>query len=230
MLSSRLISIMLISSFILTNFIPVQVFAQEPMAFGEIKPEGEVFILNSSGKWVELKNVYPLLKRTKLKTKDGTAFITTKEGSKIDILKETEAIITVVDTGYTVDILNCTGNLSFNIIPPVTLAVTTPETTLLYVQKAETPSPANIRGTVLNKDTGTEVKSIFGKIKVAQHSFQEKILDTGESLFVSGECVIAAVVPFPAPICFPACLFITGGAIAAYEGFRGEGVATPSGF
>ena len=65
MLYLRLTPLLLISAFILTNLILApQVSAQEPMAFGEINAAGNVKILSSTGQWVEMKGVYPLLKET----------------------------------------------------------------------------------------------------------------------------------------------------------------------
>lgn len=226
------ISIVLIPVFILTNLIPaISVSTQEPVAFGEMNATGNVKVLSSTGQWIDMKGAYPLLKETKLRIADGTVSITTKRGSKIDLLQGTEVAITVANSTYTVDILNCTGNVSFNMAPPEFITVSTPETTRVIVQKNDVPGLNNVRGVVLNKEKGTEVKSLLGKFYVGHHGFKPRVLNTGESVFVGGECTVLAVAPGEkTAMIITGALFITGGVLFATQDFRKDRVATPSGF
>ncbi|MBM4140576.1 MAG: hypothetical protein FJ242_03650 [Nitrospira sp.] len=239
----RFIALVLIPVFILTNLIPAtSVSAQRLMAFGEMRAEGEVKMLSSTGEWVKLKGVYPLLKETKLRIGEGTVFITTRGGSRIDLLKDTEAIVDVTNSTYAVDILNCTGNVSFNMAITEVLKVTAPETPSVLVQKTDVPSPANIQGTVFNRQNGTEIKSILGKIYVSHHGLKPETLNTGDSLFVRGECIAAGSVATAAgtPIAgagvtgekiatgFTLAVFVTGATLVAFKAFRGDKVASPA--
>ncbi|MDH5203078.1 MAG: hypothetical protein OEW69_07455 [Nitrospirota bacterium] len=221
--------------FCANHTLPSLSFAEDPLAFGEMNAAGDVKMLSSTGQWVDVKGVYPLLKETKLKTGVGTVSVTTKGGSRIDLLKDTEVSVIVVNSTYTFDILNCTGNLSFNMTPPELLTATTPESTLVIVQKTDVSSQTNVRGTVLNKANGTEVRSLLGKFSVSHHGLTPQVLNTGESVFVGGECIVATLAreggttKIRAGI-IPGALFIAGGAVFATEGFRKDRVATPSGF
>lgn len=239
----RYISVILTLSLIFSNLVPAsQVLAEGPMAFGEIKAAGDVMIESSIGRWVKMQEIYPLLKEIKLKTGEGIVFITTKDGSKIDLSRETEAIINVTDSNYTVTLTGCSkGTLSFNMAPPASLTVATTQATLSTVR---VPSQANIQGMVINSDKGTDVRSISGKITVRPLGLQPKVLNTGESLFasLSDECkaILAkasktgiAAIPGSQTGLLQGLIvgtFFVGGATIAYEAFREKGVASPSGF
>ena len=247
MSNCRFISVILILSLLFTNLIPLsQALAESPIAFGEIKPAGDVMTESSTGQWVKMKEVYPLLKDTKLKTGEGIVSIITKDGSKIDLSRETEAIINVTDSNYTVTLVGCSkGTLSFNMTPPASLTVTTTQATLSTVR---VPSQANIQGMVINSDKGTDIRSISGRITVRPLGLQPKVLNTGESLFasLSDECkaIIAKAPATGTAAGVPSIAgdntrllqglivgaFFVGGTIVALEAFREEGVASPSGF
>lgn len=180
----RFISLVLILSLIFSNFIfATQISAQEPVAFGEIKASGVVQIGSSTGQWVEMKDVYPLLKNTKLRIGDGVVFIAMKDGSKINLSKGTEAVIDVMDGNYTINLTK--GTLYFDIPPSATLTVITPHTIVSTGQ-----NPKNNHGTIISIDKGTEVRDISGNVKVRFCGLQPRALVEGESLFVStkGEC------------------------------------------
>lgn len=180
----RFISLILIPSLIFTNFIfTTHVLAQEPIAFGEIKASGVVQIESSTGQWVKMQDVYPLLKNTKLRTGEGVVFITMKDGSRIDLSKGTEAVIDVLDGSYTINLAK--GTLYFDMPPSATLTVITPHTTVSTGQ-----NPKNNQGIIVSSDKGTEVRNIAGNTKISFCGLQPRALAGGESLFVStkGEC------------------------------------------
>jgi hypothetical protein len=180
----RFISLILIPTLIFTNFIfTTHVLAQEPIAFGEIKASGVVQIESSTGQWVKMQDVYPLLKNTKLRTGEGVVFITMKDGSRIDLSKGTEAVIDVLDGSYTINLAK--GTLYFDMLPSATLTVITPRTTVLTGQ-----NPKNNQGIIVSSDKGTEVRNIAGNTKISFCGLQPRALADGESLFVStkGEC------------------------------------------
>lgn len=246
----RFICMMLISSFIFTNLVSaMQVTPQELMAFGEIRAIGVVQIESSTGKWVDMAAVYPLLKNTKLKTQDGIVSITAKDGSSIVLSKDTEAAIYALNGRYTVNLVK--GTISFNVCPSPSLTVTTKEATVSVTQQiggynslvagVGAPSPANIQGIVFCSDKGTEVRSVSGKMNVSFRGLPPNILNTGERLFASsadlGEGVTAAAAPAAGTAAGSKLVsalivgaFFTTGTITAFESFRGTGVASPSGF
>jgi hypothetical protein len=234
----RFVSLILIPSLIFMNFIPTaQVSAGKPMAFGEIRSTGNVLIESSTGQWMEMQETsYPLIKNTKLRTRDGIVSITTSDGSKIDLSKDTEAAINALNGGYTVSLTK--GNVSFNITPSITLTITTPHVTVSAI-----PNPANIQGIVICSDKGTEVRSISGKINVSYRGLvQPRGLNTGEGLFVSaaGEAkkLMGAVVPATGKAGGPKLLtkalligtLVTAGIVIALQAFREEEerVASPA--
>ncbi|OGW40713.1 MAG: hypothetical protein A2Y97_07660 [Nitrospirae bacterium RBG_13_39_12] len=183
---------MLMVAFISVFFIPAaQVTAQEPMAFGEIKAGGNVQIESSIGKWVKMQDIYPLLKDTNLRTEDGVVFITTKDGSRIDLSESTEASIFSTNKNYTVDLAN--GTLTFNMTPSESFVIITEQATIKVDQQEAgnyplmagvgAQAPSNIQGVILNNEDGTFIKSDSGRISVVlREGSQKKVLNSGETL------------------------------------------------
>jgi hypothetical protein len=242
----RFISLVLIPSLIFSNFIfAAHISAREPVAFGEIKAAGAVQIESSTGQWVEMRDVYPLLKNTKLRTRDGIVSITTRGGSRIELSKDTEVAFEALNGGYTINLKQ--GTLSFNMTPPELLTVTTAQATVSVV-----PNPENYRGMVSCSEKGTEISSISGKVNVGYLGSNTKILTAGESLFVSakGQVIASAAGAATTGTTTGAAAGVTAGAaigtklltalivgtffttatITAFEAFREGGVASPSGF
>jgi hypothetical protein len=178
LIKSPFISVLLIFLFLSMNivFIP-QVLAQESLAYGEIKTSGEVLIESSTKKWLKMRDVYPLLDETKLKTVDGAVIIAMKDGSRIELSKETETALKAQKGAYTSNLAK--GTLSFRVIPSATLTIITPHATISAI-----PNPSNIQGIVSCTDKGTEVRSVSGELNVSYNS-REKLLDSGERLFAS---------------------------------------------
>lgn len=243
----RGISIILILSLIFTNFFPAfQALAESPMAFGEIKAAGAVLIESSTGKWVEMRDIYPLLKNTKLRTGDGIVFITTKDGSKLDLSRETEVAIDVLNGTYTVKLIN--GTLSFNITPSASFTIVTKDANISVTRQmdgyysliagAGAPGFTNIQGMVFCDAKGTYIRSIAGSLNISGENFQPKILSTGETFLASvngsGE-PLGYTTANPGstglvPGLIVGVVFTGAAAIIASESFREEEVASPSGF
>jgi len=178
---NRFISIILIFSLVFMNFVfTAQVLAQEPMAFGEIRPIGDVMVGTSTNEWLKLNDIYPLLKNTKLLTKEGTAFIATKDKLKIRLLENTEASIVTENSNYSVNLTN--GALSFSAIPSIPFSIIAAQATISAVPGT---NYTNIEGMVRSSGQGTEIRCISGDIKVSRLGSRDKTLKAGEKLFVS---------------------------------------------
>lgn len=220
--------------------------AQESYAFGEIKSSGSVQIGSSTGKWVQIQDIYPLLKNTKIRTNDGIVFITTREGSRIDLSKDTEASIEAMNNNYPVNLVN--GTISFNITPSSSLTIVTKNATISVATQVGgyyslvagpgAPDLTNIQGMVFSNAQGTYIKSINGRINISGSSLQARVLNTGESLFASADGGDKPLGYNPAnPKLSTGAIqalitgaFFTGATITAIEAFRGDGVHSPSGF
>jgi hypothetical protein len=177
----RFVSVLLIISLTFMNSIFItQVLAQEPVAFGEIKPIGDVMVGSSTNEWVRLNDIYPLLKSTKLLTKEGTAFIATKDGLKIRLLENTEASIVTENSDYSVNLTK--GALSFSTIPSLPFSIIAAQTTISAVPGTNS---TNVEGMVHSSGQGTEIRCISGDIKVSFLGSDDKTLKAGEKLFVS---------------------------------------------
>ncbi|MEW6068892.1 MAG: hypothetical protein AB1610_11445 [Nitrospirota bacterium] len=249
---NKTISLMIIWIFIFTNFIsPITASAQEPMAFGEIKSAGDVQIESSTGKWIKALDIYPLLKYTKLRTIDGVAFITTVDGSKIDLSEKTEVTIEAATGSYTINLEK--GIISFNIKPSATVVFITRDATIsvspqvggYYSLVAGPGAPilaqdlANIQGVISCDEKGTFIRSISGKLKVIPEGLEARILDSGGSIFASSAGVTGAPVAGGGILTTKTALIVggvlvVGGAVVALGASRDEdedkGVASPSGF
>jgi ferric-dicitrate binding protein FerR (iron transport regulator) len=242
LLKNRYIGLLIL--FMVIIFSPVQASSGEILAFGEIKAAGGVQMVSSTGKWVQVMEVYPLLKSTKLRTNEGVVFITTGNGSRVDLSKQTEAEIGARDGSYKINLEK--GTLSFDLTPSTALTIITKDATISVARQTGdyyslvagvgATGLDNIQGMVFVKEGGTFVRSIQGKINVAEAGLQTKVLNTGESLLIAQEeddDDMAAVYPqwttgHTQGLVLGA--FFTTATITAFEAFRGGGVASPSGF
>jgi hypothetical protein len=244
------IFLILIHTFILNNFIfSMYALAEGPVAFGEMKASGAVQIESSTGKWVEMQDVYPLLKNTKLRTGDGLIFITTREGSRIDLSRGTEVTIDAMNGSYSVNLVR--GSISFNVAPTSTLNIDTKQANISIASQVAgyhslvagygAPSLANTQGMVFNNDKGTLIRSNNGRIEVVINGLQPRTLNTGESLFAALEGngnkgIIGNETGDPGNYSklFRGLIigtFFTTATITAFDAFRGtHGVASPSGY
>jgi hypothetical protein len=251
-MKQRSIILMVVAAFIFINFIPTtQVTAQDPVAFGEIKAGGDVQIESSVGKWVKVHDIYPLLKNTKLRTDDGIVFITTKNGSRIDLSRNTEASIDATNESCTINLVK--GTLTFNMTPSESFIVMT-ENAIVKVSHQDgsnyplvagvgAPAPSNIQGMVFNDEEGTFVKSDSGKINVLlRDGSQQKVLNNGQTLLAlkrekreRRRRAAGAVVPSDDHDQYAIWKqglivggFLATGAILTPDGFRGEGTPSPT--
>ncbi|MCG2720964.1 MAG: hypothetical protein L6290_02955, partial [Thermodesulfovibrionales bacterium] len=176
----------------------------EPLAFGEIKASGDVQIRTSTAKWNKLQEVYPLLKSTGLKTVEGIAAITTREGSRFDLSINTEAAIEASDGSYVLTLTQ--GTVSFSIAPSTSLTVITKDADISVsrqiggyfslVAGPGVPSLATIQGMVVSNSEGTLIRSMTGRIQVNVKGLQARVINTGESLFASaGSGKTAGMIP-----------------------------------
>jgi hypothetical protein len=238
------VKFLFICAAILSNLIvSSHVFAQGvSIAFGEVKSSGNVQVQSSTGKWIEMQPVYPLLQNTKLRTNEGIVFITTKEGSRIDISKDSEITIDSMNASYRINLLK--GTITFNIVSSVSFAVITQEATLSVSQQfggyyslvagPGAPNPVTIQGLVIRNDKGTFIRDISGKMNIA-HVSETLVLNTGGTFFAAAEGHNKAVGALPAGNDTLAQGLITGaffttGTITAFEAFRGTGRDSPEGF
>lgn len=227
-------------SFIISS---TNVSAKEVMALGEIKATGMVSIESSVGKWVELRDAYPLLKSTKLKTNEGVVSITTKEGARIDLSRNTELSIDAASNSYTLTLAY--GTVSFNIMPSSEFIIITKDATISagrqvagyysLVAGPGAPRLPNIQGMVFSDSKGTLTRSITGRINVSGKGFQAKALDSGESFYASveGDKVPPGYTPAAGSGEWLAKGLILGGfsigaGLTANESFRGHGYHSKS--
>lgn len=229
-------------SFIVSS---TSVSAKEAIALGEIKATGMVSIESSVGKWVELRDAYPLLKSTKLKTNEGVVSITTKEGTRIDLSRNTEVSIDAAGNSYTLTLAY--GTVSFNIMPSSEFIIITKDATISagrqvagyysLVAGPGAPRLPNIQGMVFSDSKGTLTRSITGRINVSGKGFQAKALDSGESFFASVEgeksppgytsAAGSGAWFIKGPILGA---FFTSAGVIANESFRGNGTHSKSAF
>lgn len=232
--------------FIIMGFLcEIPAFA-ESLAFGEIKTSGDVQIRTSTAKWARLHEPYPLLKNTGLKTGEGIATLTTREGSRLDISGNTAADIEASDGTYILNLAQ--GTITFSITPSTSLTIITKDTEITVSRQISgyfalvagpaAPSPANIQGMIVSSPEGTLVRSLSGRIQVKMQGTQAKVINTGESLFASAEgektTGMASLPGEGTSIALKQTLitgaFLTTGTVVAIDAFRGDGFKSRSGF
>lgn len=230
---------------VLVGFCQSLAFA-EPIAFGEIKASGDVQIRTSTAQWHRLQELYPLLTSTGLKTGEGIAAVTTREGSRFDFSSNTEAAIEASDGSYVLTLTQ--GTVSFSITPSTSLTVITKDADISVsrqiggyfslVAGPGVPSLANIQGMIMSSSEGTLIRSMAGRIQVNMKGLQARVINAGESLFASaGGGKAAGMVPLSGQgantILRQALItgaFFTTGTFVAIDAFRGDGFKSRSGF
>ncbi|MEW6107708.1 MAG: polysaccharide biosynthesis/export family protein [Nitrospirota bacterium] len=190
---SKSFSVLILVTFIITNIllnIPA-VSAQSVAILGEIKTGGSVFIRSSNGQWAPSGKTYPLLQDTAIRTDEGTASLYFRDGSRIDLSKDTTAVIGGSDYDYSVKLAK--GIIAFNISPSASLTVSA-GTAAVYannkkglVQKVGYDNSQRALGAVSVTDRGTEVRSISGKISVAISASGTNPLLPGETIFIGSD-------------------------------------------
>ena len=172
------------------------VSAQTLGVLGEIQSTGTVFIGSSTGKWTPAASTYPLLKDTGIKTEDGSASIFFKEGSRIDLSRDTITSLNGDAPDFAIHLAK--GVIAFSITSTSSLSVSTPSASIVVngkdgiVQKVGYEKPTRILGVISATEQGTEVRNISGKIVINSSSTGQKILSSGESLFIGKDSTFKA--------------------------------------
>ena len=176
----------LILVFSLVNIAGVS--AQSISVLGEIKSSGKVFIGSASGKWSSAMPTYPLLENTAIRTEDGSASITFKDGSRVDLSRDTIATVSGSSADYMITLAQ--GVIAFNIGPSSSLSVTTPTAHVsvnsknALVQKVGFEKASRVLGVISATEKGTEVRNISGKILVNASTSGTRTLASGESVLI----------------------------------------------
>ncbi len=226
------------------SFYPFIVLAEETLSFGELHSSGSVQIETSTGTWENIQPVYPLLKNTRLRTKDGVVFITTKEGSRIDVSKDSELYIEASNKSYRINLLK--GTITFNVSSDIDFSVLTHETTVFITKQIGgiyslvagpgAPSTTNIYGMVLRNAQGTYIKSFSGKLMI-KHNVRYILIDSGETFFagLNEGTVPQNAINNAGSGSYLGPTIVLGGFSAivgglSFEAFRGTGHASPHSF
>lgn len=184
--SYRMISYFIIFIFSLVNIAGVS--AQNVSVLGEIQASGKVFIGSSSGKWTPAMPTYPLLQDTGIRTEDGSASISFKDGSRVDFSRDTIASITGEAPNYSIHLAK--GVIAFNITSASSLSIATPSASISLngrdslVRKVGHEKPGRVLGVISVTEKGTEVRNISGKILVSASATGSRQLTNGESMLV----------------------------------------------
>lgn len=216
--------------------------AQSLTTLGEARITGKVFIKSADGKWMPAPTTYPILENTVIRTGNGSATLYFEDGSRVSLPGMTEATIGGESGSYQVNLLK--GGLTFNMISPASLSVTTP------AGEVSSNKSGVVRGATAGVISicaqGTEVKSNSGTLTLNVSGAEPRVVSQGQSAFVGaggrfyanetcGEGVAAAgpaAVSSGQPVwpAYAALLAYGGGeAYAVKEGFSGpSGFASPS--
>ncbi len=182
----NMVAVLLLVSFSFVIIAPVS--AQSIAVLGEVKASGKVSIESTSGQWLSAPAAYPLLQNTGIKTEEGSAALYFKDGSRIDLSKNSLALVDGSNSQYTVKMAN--GILAFNMAPGASLSVQTASTTIsvnkknALVQKVSLEKSGRVLGVISSSDKGTEIRCISGRVAIEVTPTETKLLSTGESIFV----------------------------------------------
>ena len=183
-----IISLVVIMFFMITSVSGV--LAQSVDVLGEMKSSGKVFIASSTGSWLPAKASYPLLENTGIKTEDGTASLYFRDGSRTDISKNSLASVTGSASNFSLTLSK--GVIAFNMTSMASLSVLTPASTVSVnaknspVQKVSL-SRDRVLGAIAVTEKGTEVRSISGRIVVSVPAGENRMISTGESIFIGAD-------------------------------------------
>jgi hypothetical protein len=247
----------ILSGLLLTAFLFIHInaaSAQSVNVIGEVKASGKVFIESSSGQWLPAPATYPLLQNTGIKTDDGSASIFFKDGSRVDIAKNSIALVDGSASQYSIQLNK--GIVAFNITASSSLTVQTPSASISanrsssLVQKVSIEKSGRVLGVISATEKGTEIRSISGRIMVDITPSEAKLISTGESIFIDTNSkynvyktqAVSQGSTAPSPVVAGASgetigqvvvvgVFVTAVTVGAFDAFRaGSGVASPSGF
>ena len=186
MAHKNIIAILLLAVFSFSIIAPAS--AQSVAVIGEVKANGKVFIESTGGQWLSAPATYPLLQNTGIKTDDGSAALYFKDGSRIDLSKNSLAVVDGSESNYMVQMAK--GIIAFNMSPGASLSVITASATVSVnkksslVQKVSLEKSGRVLGIVSATDKGTEVRCISGRVAIDVTPTETKLLSSGESIFV----------------------------------------------
>jgi hypothetical protein len=167
------------------------VSAQSIMALGELNAKGEVFVGSSDGKWAPSGSTYPLLQNTSIRTKDGFASLFLIDSSRIDLSKETIAVVDGTPANVTMKLTQ--GVIAFNMVTSSSFTVTSPSSTISIGKSADVVHKVSLKnqkralGVIIVNDKGTEIKSIAGVMTISTNNAVVRQIATGENMFVRAD-------------------------------------------
>lgn len=182
----NVIAVLLLAAFSFSLVAPAS--AQNITVLGEVRSYGKAFIASTTGQWISAPATYPLLQNTGIKTDDGSAGLYFKDGSRIDISKDSLAVVDGSSSQYTVQLSK--GIAAFNVAPGSSLSLQTPSASVsvnkrsALVQKVSMETSGRALGVISATDKGTEVRCISGRIAIDVTPTETKLISSGESIFV----------------------------------------------
>jgi len=186
MMLKNITAALLLVSFSFITIAPVS--AQSIAVLGEVKANGKVSIASTGGQWLSAPATYPLLQNTGIKTDEGSAALYFKDGSRIDLSKNSLAVVDGIANQYTIQMSQ--GTLAFNMAPGASLSVMTVSASVSVnkknplVQKVSMEKSGRVLGVISSTDKGTEVRCISGRVAIDVTPAETKLLSSGESIFV----------------------------------------------
>ncbi|MDP2157840.1 MAG: FecR domain-containing protein [Nitrospirota bacterium] len=186
MTHKNIIAIVLLAAFSFSIIAPVS--AQSIAALGEVRTNGKVFIETTGKQWLSAPSTYPLLQNTGIKTEEGSASLYFKDGSRIDLSKNSLAVVDGSGSHYTVQMAK--GILAFNMAPGASLSVQTASASVsvnkknALVQKVSVEKSGRVLGVISSSEKGTEVRCISGRVAIEVTPTETKLLSSGESIFI----------------------------------------------
>ncbi len=158
---------------------------------GTVLGVGNAELESIQGKFIALDtNTYPLFSDSTLRTRDGKATVTLKDGGRMEIYKETEFSIHGGNGNYRINLNK--GALAFSFPLRLSITIITSTATIEtgragdIIQKVGYERENEIKGVILiDKKGNTQVVSISGEMMVKDIKGASQILTSGKSLYIS---------------------------------------------
>ena len=164
------------------------ILAQTVPVLGEMRTTGRVLIEESKGKWFTAMPNYPLLQDSNIKTEDGTASLYFKDGSRIDLGKNTTAVVGGSSGNYIIGLSK--GLLAFNVSSLSSCSISTPSAGISMsreknlLQKVSFEKTERVLGFISVSEKGTEVRAISGKLYVSISQSESRLVSAGEGVTI----------------------------------------------
>jgi hypothetical protein len=162
------------------------ILAEESIAriIGTVVASGHASMKAGLDQWLSVdEKTYPVINGTRLRTVEGTASITTRDGAKIELGKGTELLISGALSNYSIQMQ--TGSIAFRIYEGIGLTVTTPSTSVVVqrvsgtIEKSRHTFKDEISGVVTHDGKDTHVICLKGKFSVINASAETLALTEG---------------------------------------------------